>query len=107
MYYVIHLQCISESITISEFITWERIYATAVRVHLIHLQCISEFITISEFKTVSEIIATSEFITWERIYATVVLSCYYFDSELCWHNYCSMLNTIISPGRTKHVCNLR
>ena len=21
--------------------------------------------------------------------------CYYFDSDLCWHNYCGMLNKII------------
>ena len=21
--------------------------------------------------------------------------CYYFDQELCWHNYCTMLNEII------------
>ena len=41
--------------------------------------------------------------------------CYYFDSELCWHN-CAMFNKIIMalkclalmrPGMTKHVCNLR
>ena len=41
----------------------------------------------------------------------IYVMCYYFYWELCWHNYCKMLNKIImislmSPGRTEHVCNL-
>ena len=29
------------------------------------------------------------------IHGIQIYICYYFDSELCWHNYCAMLNKFI------------